>query len=88
MLLCCCELSTFNGFDCVLQVYRVYSNSQEFESIRLAETLSFLEDGKVTVPTVTCLSFVEALLQLTKAAFLFLIMCVQDCWLDIHTAVV
>ena len=31
----------------ILQVYRVYSNNQEFESIRLGETLSFLEDGKV-----------------------------------------
>ena len=31
----------------VLQVFRVYSNNQEFESIRLGETLSFLEDGKV-----------------------------------------
>ena len=31
----------------VFQVFRVYSNNQEFESIRLGETLSFLEDGKV-----------------------------------------
>lgn len=29
------------------KVYRVYSNNQEFESIRLTETLSFFEDGKV-----------------------------------------
>ena len=25
----------------------MYTNNQEFESIRLGETLSFLEDGKV-----------------------------------------
>ncbi|WAR06828.1 UBP47-like protein [Mya arenaria] len=31
------------------KVYRVYSNNQEFESIRLGETLSFLEDGKINI---------------------------------------
>nr|KAG5708872.1 hypothetical protein BaRGS_009281 [Batillaria attramentaria] len=30
-------------------VYRVYSNNQEFESVRLSDTLSFLEDGKLNV---------------------------------------
>jgi len=30
-------------------VYRVYSNNQEFESIRLNETLSFFEDGKLNI---------------------------------------
>lgn len=34
---------------CCLQVYRVYSNNQEFENVRLSESLSFLEDGKVSV---------------------------------------
>ena len=27
----------------------MYSNNQEFESIRLGETLSFLEDGKINI---------------------------------------
>ena len=27
----------------------MYTNNQEFESIRLGETLSFLEDGKVGI---------------------------------------
>ncbi|KAK7500181.1 hypothetical protein BaRGS_00008728, partial [Batillaria attramentaria] len=31
------------------KVYRVYSNNQEFESVRLSDTLSFLEDGKLNV---------------------------------------
>lgn len=31
------------------KVYRVYSNNQEFESIRLTETLSFFEDGKLNI---------------------------------------
>ncbi|KAJ8315138.1 hypothetical protein KUTeg_007288 [Tegillarca granosa] len=31
------------------KVYRVYSNNQEFESIRLSETLSFFEDGKLNI---------------------------------------
>ena len=31
------------------QVYRVYANNQEFESIRLSDTLQFMEDGKVGV---------------------------------------
>lgn len=31
------------------KVYRVYSNNQEFESIRLGETLSFLEDGRINI---------------------------------------
>ncbi|XP_053398003.1 ubiquitin carboxyl-terminal hydrolase 47-like isoform X2 [Mercenaria mercenaria] len=31
------------------KVYRVYSNNQEFESIRLTETLSFLEDGRINI---------------------------------------
>ncbi|XP_071112786.1 ubiquitin carboxyl-terminal hydrolase 47-like [Haliotis cracherodii] len=31
------------------KVYRVYSNNQEFESIRLTDTLSFLEDGKLNI---------------------------------------
>ncbi|OWF37661.1 ubiquitin carboxyl-terminal hydrolase 47-like [Mizuhopecten yessoensis] len=31
------------------KVYRVYSNNQEFESIRLSETMSFFEDGKLNI---------------------------------------
>lgn len=31
------------------KVFRVYTNNQEFESIRLGETLSFLEDGKINI---------------------------------------
>ncbi|KAK3608441.1 hypothetical protein CHS0354_035441 [Potamilus streckersoni] len=31
------------------KVYRVYANSQEFESTRLSDTLSFLEDGKINI---------------------------------------
>ncbi|XP_005108001.1 ubiquitin carboxyl-terminal hydrolase 47 [Aplysia californica] len=31
------------------KVYRVYSNNQEFESVRLSDTLSFFEDGKFNI---------------------------------------
>lgn len=31
------------------KVYRVYCNNQEFESIRLGETLAFLEDGRINI---------------------------------------
>ncbi|ESP03989.1 hypothetical protein LOTGIDRAFT_206027 [Lottia gigantea] len=31
------------------KVYRVYSNNQEFESIRLSDTLTFLEDGRLNI---------------------------------------
>ncbi|KAL5010192.1 hypothetical protein ScPMuIL_012497 [Solemya velum] len=31
------------------KVYRVYSNNQEFENVRLSESLSFLEDGKLNI---------------------------------------
>ncbi|BFZ09544.1 hypothetical protein BsWGS_12583 [Bradybaena similaris] len=33
----------------LFKVYRVYSNSQEFESVRLSDTLSFFEDGKFNI---------------------------------------
>ncbi|XP_041351651.1 ubiquitin carboxyl-terminal hydrolase 47-like [Gigantopelta aegis] len=31
------------------KVYRVYANNQEFESIRLSDTLQFMEDGKLKI---------------------------------------
>ncbi|GFO12308.1 ubiquitin carboxyl-terminal hydrolase 47 [Plakobranchus ocellatus] len=33
----------------LFKVYRVYSNNQEYESIRLSDTLSFFEDGKFNI---------------------------------------
>ncbi|KAL4232665.1 Ubiquitin carboxyl-terminal hydrolase 47 [Mactra antiquata] len=44
------ELETYVGVPANnFKVYRVYSNNQEFESIRLGETLSFLEDGRINI---------------------------------------
>lgn len=44
------ELEPFIGTDSEnFKVYRVYTKNQEFESIRLSETLSFFEDGKLNI---------------------------------------
>lgn len=44
------ELEPYIGTDSEnFKVYRVYTKNQEFESIRLSETLSFFEDGKLNI---------------------------------------
>ncbi|CAL1532778.1 unnamed protein product [Lymnaea stagnalis] len=44
------HLQPYVGVGCNLfKVYRVYSNNQEFESVRLTDTLSFFEDGKFNI---------------------------------------